>query len=145
MRPHRLEDFYGQTHLLAPDKPLRQADRIWRTALDDLLGSARYRQDHACAPDRRRYLGALHRHLRRVRWRQEIRAAVDEAKQARAGGKPTVLLWTKSIALTRRSRTDLPYVEDGTLTFIGATTENPSFEPSTMHCCRVPAYTCSRR
>src|SRR3989344_7764870 len=60
---------------------------------------------------------------------KEIRAAVEEARQARAEGHPTVL-FVDEVHRFNNAQQDgfLPYVEDGTLTFIGATTENPSFE-----------------
>jgi len=61
---------------------------------------------------------------------KEIRAAVDEARRVAAEqGKPTVL-FVDEVHRFNKAQQDgfLPYVEDGTLTFIGATTENPSFE-----------------
>src|SRR5919198_1501028 len=61
---------------------------------------------------------------------KDIRAAVEQAKEARAMyGKPTVLFLDEVHRFNKAQQdTFLPYLEDGTLIFIGATTENPSFE-----------------
>jgi putative ATPase len=61
---------------------------------------------------------------------KDIRAAVEQAKEARAAdGKPTVLFLDEVHRFNKAQQdTFLPYLEDGTLIFIGATTENPSFE-----------------
>jgi putative ATPase len=76
---------------------------------------------------------------------KEIRQAVEIAKQ-QAGqyGKRTIL-FVDEVHRFNKSQQDafLPYVEDGTLIFIGATTENPSFELNNA-CCRGPGSTCSR-
>ncbi len=72
---------------------------------------------------------------------KEIRAAVEEARQARAGGRPT-LLFVDEVHRFNKAQQDgfLPYVEDGTLTFIGATTENPSFELNNALLSRARVY-----
>jgi putative ATPase len=61
---------------------------------------------------------------------KDIRAAVEQAREARAtSGKSTVLFLDEVHRFNKAQQdTFLPYLEDGTLTFIGATTENPSFE-----------------
>jgi putative ATPase len=61
---------------------------------------------------------------------KDIRAAVDHARAARASsGRPTVLFLDEVHRFNKAQQdTFLPFLEDGTLTFIGATTENPSFE-----------------
>src|SRR5690606_38543212 len=72
---------------------------------------------------------------------KEIRAAVEEAKRAHAHGKPTVL-FVDEVHRFNKAQQDgfLPYVEDGTLTFIGATTENPSFELNNALLSRARVY-----
>ena len=61
---------------------------------------------------------------------KDIRAAVEAARAARAAdGRPTLLFLDEVHRFNKAQQdTFLPYLEDGTLTFIGATTENPSFE-----------------
>src|SRR5712664_459969 len=72
---------------------------------------------------------------------KEIRAAVEDARQAQAHGKPTVL-FVDEVHRFNKAQQDgfLPYVEDGTLTFIGATTENPSFELNSALLSRARVY-----
>ena len=61
---------------------------------------------------------------------KDIRAAVESARAARAGTNARTVLFLDEVHRFNKAQQDtfLPYVEDGTLTFIGATTENPSFE-----------------
>jgi putative ATPase len=130
MRPIRLEDIAGQSHLLAPGKPLRRA--VETGVLHSMIlwgppGSGKTTLARIVAA----HLGAHFLSLSAVfSGVKEIRAAVDEAKRVRTEqGKPTVL-FVDEVHRFNKAQQDgfLPYVEDGTLTFIGATTENPSFE-----------------
>jgi putative ATPase len=130
MRPTRLEDIAGQSHLLAPGKPLRRA--VETGVLHSMIlwgppGSGKTTLARIVAA----HLGAHFLSLSAVfSGVKEIRAAVDEAKRVRTEtGQPTVL-FVDEVHRFNKAQQDgfLPYVEDGTLTFIGATTENPSFE-----------------
>src|SRR3970040_122623 len=130
MRPRRLEDIAGQAHLLASGKPLRRAVEagvlhtmiLWGRPCSGKTTLARIVAGH---------LGAHFLSLSAVfSGVKEIRAAVEESRRVRAEqGQPTVL-FVDEVHRFNKAQQDgfLPYVEDGTLTFIGATTENPSFE-----------------
>ena len=77
---------------------------------------------------------------------KDIRAVVDEAKAARkANGQPTIL-FVDEVHRFNKAQQDafLPYVEDGTLILIGATTENPSFELNNALLSRARVYVLKR-
>jgi putative ATPase len=141
MRPQRLEDFYGQSHLLAPGKPLRQA--IEAGILHSMIfwgapGTGKTTLARLIAHRTQAHFIAISAVFAGVK---EIRASVEEAKQARADGHPTVL-FVDEVHRFNKAQQDgfLPYVEDGTLTFIGATTENPSFELNNALLSRARVY-----
>lgn len=142
MRPVRLEDFIGQEHLLGPGKPLGEAIRrgtphsmiLWgppgvgKTTLARML---------AHASDG--HFESISAVLSGVK---DIRAAVERAQLLRrAKGKPTVL-FVDEVHRFNKSQQDafLPHVEDGTLIFVGATTENPSFELNNALLSRARVY-----
>ena len=129
MRPRRLEDFVGQRQILAPGKPLYESIRhrrlhsmiLWgppgsgKTTLARLIAAGSEAEFIA--------LSAVQAGIK------DIREAVAAAKNSAALGRPTVL-FLDEVHRFNKAQQDafLPHVEDGTLTFIGATTENPSFE-----------------
>ena len=73
---------------------------------------------------------------------KEIREAIAQARQHKVGGRDTVL-FVDEVHRFNKSQQDafLPYVEDGTVIFVGATTENPSFELNNALLSRSPVFT----
>src|ERR1700740_1206777 len=130
MRPRRLEEFFGQQHLLAPGKPLYTGIRSGQ--LHSLIlwgppGTGKTTLARLIAQTANAQFIPLSAVMAGVK---DIRAAVDSARAARAAdGRPTLLFLDEVDRFNKAQQdTFLPYVEDGTLTFVGATTENPSFE-----------------
>jgi putative ATPase len=130
MRPRNLAEFLGQQHILAPGKPLNAA--ISAGQLHSLIlwgppGSGKTTLARLIAQAARAHFIGLSAVMAGVK---DIRGAVESARAARAAdGRPTLLFLDEVHRFNKAQQdTFLPYLEDGTLTFIGATTENPSFE-----------------
>lgn len=130
MRPTRIADIAGQDHLLAAGKPLERA--VQGGALHSMIlwgppGSGKTSLARILASQLGAHFISLSAVFAGVK---EIRAAVDEAKRVRAEQGKATVLFVDEVHRFNKSQQDgfLPYVEDGTLTFVGATTENPSFE-----------------
>ncbi|ARJ40572.1 recombination factor protein RarA [Pantoea alhagi] len=141
MRPTTLQQYIGQQHLLAPDKPLTRAIEaghlhsmiLWgppgtgKTTLAELIG---------------RYGNADVERISAVTSGiKEIREAIERARQNRQAGRRTIL-FVDEVHRFNKSQQDafLPHIEDGTITFIGATTENPSFELNSALLSRARVY-----
>ena len=130
MRPRSLDEYVGQQHILGPGKPLRHA--IESGQLHSLIlwgppGTGKTTLARLIASKANAEFIALSAVMAGVK---DIRAAVETARAVRgATGRPT-LLFLDEVHRFNKSQQDtfLPYLEDGTLTFVGATTENPSFE-----------------
>lgn len=129
MRPQRLEDYVGQEHLLSSGKPLFQAieaQKPFSMIFWGPPGTGKTTLARLIAHTSNAHFITISAVLAGVK---DIRAAVEEAKQYLSQGKQT-LLFVDEVHRFNKAQQDafLPYVENGTLTFIGATTENPSFE-----------------
>jgi putative ATPase len=130
MRPRALEEFVGQQHLLGPGKPLQRL--VEGATLHSMIlwgppGTGKTTLARLVARSCRAEFHGLSAVLAGVK---DIREIVERARAARAaGGVPTVLFLDEVHRFNRTQQdTFLPFVEDGTIVFIGSTTENPSFE-----------------
>lgn len=141
MRPQNFDEISGQEHLLAKDKPLRQA--IEHGKLHSLIlwgppGTGKTTLSRMIANYCDAEFISLSAVLSGVK---DIREAVTRAQQYQQQGKPSIL-FVDEVHRFNKSQQDafLPYVEDGTITFIGATTENPSFELNNALLSRARVY-----
>jgi putative ATPase len=141
MRPVTLDHYIGQQHLLAEGKPLPRAIRaghlhsmiLWgppgtgKTTLAEIIG-------HYAQADIER-ISAVTSGIK------EIRESIEKARQNRNAGRRTIL-FVDEVHRFNKSQQDafLPHIEDGTITFIGATTENPSFELNSALLSRARVY-----
>nr|WP_274600371.1 replication-associated recombination protein A [Gilliamella sp. ESL0232] len=141
MRPRNLAEYIGQSHLLGKDKPLPKAIEagnlhsmiLWgppgtgKTTLAEIIAH------HANAKVER--VSAVTSGIK------DIREAIERAKINQQAGIRTIL-FVDEVHRFNKSQQDafLPYVENGTVTFIGATTENPSFELNSALLSRARIY-----
>ena len=142
LRPQTLDGVVGQTHLLGPGKPLRLAFEshkphsmiLWgppgvgKTTLARLMANAFDAEFLA--------LSAVFSGVK------EIREAVQRAQAVLAASGRRTILFVDEVHRFNKSQQDafLPFVEQGLLTFIGATTENPSFEVNSALLSRAAVY-----
>jgi putative ATPase len=142
MRPRLIQQYFGQQHIVGPNKPLRLALEkgqchsmiLWgppgtgKTTLAELVAT------HCDA------------HIERISavtsGVKEIRAAIEMAKQQAAMRSKRTILFVDEVHRFNKSQQDafLPFIEDGTVIFIGATTENPSFELNNALLSRARVY-----
>src|SRR5690606_1456826 len=146
LRPHNLDEVIGQQHILGPGKPLRVAFEsgephsmiLWgppgvgKTTLARLMADS-FQADFI----------ALSAVLSGVK---DIREAVERAELSRNAMGRRTILFVDEVHRFNKSQQDafLPHVESGLLTFIGATTENPSFEVNGALLSRAQVYVLER-
>ena len=130
MRPATLDEFVGQDHLLGPGKPLR--DAIERGTPGSMIfwgppGSGKTTLAHLIASSTDRVFVPFSAVTEGV---PRIREILGEARERLESGGQQTILFVDEIHRLNKAQQDslLPPAEDGTITLIGATTENPSFE-----------------
>jgi putative ATPase len=142
MRPRRLQEFVGQEHILAPGKPLFQSissgpvhsmifwgpPGVGKTTLAKIIANS--------TDCRFESLSAV---LSGVK---DIREAVSRAEHYRQGNGQQTVLFVDEVHRFNKSQQDafLPHIENGTIIFIGATTENPAFELNNALLSRARVY-----
>ncbi len=146
LRPTSLDELVGQTHLLGEGKPLRKA--IEQGVLHSMIlwgppGTGK--TTLACLMALR-----VNAHFKKLSaifsGVKDIRAVVDDAKKARASTQKKTILFVDEVHRFNKAQQDafLPFVEDGTLILMGATTENPSFELNNALLSRTRVYVLKR-
>ncbi|WP_159738298.1 replication-associated recombination protein A [Vibrio atypicus] len=141
MRPQTLDQYIGQQHILGVGKPLRralEAGHIHSMILWGPPGTGKTTLAEVAA----NYANAEVERVSAVTSGvKEIRAAIEKARENKLAGRRTIL-FVDEVHRFNKSQQDafLPHIEDGTVTFIGATTENPSFELNNALLSRARVY-----
>ena len=142
MRPRTLDEFIGQEHILGPGKPLRaaiEAGRAHSMIFWGPPGTGKTTLGRLVATHANACFLSLSAVLSGVK---EIREVIAEAKRRRAEHGEECVLFVDEAHRFNKSQQDafLPHVENGTVVFIGATTENPSFELNNALLSRARVY-----
>jgi len=142
MRPRKLEELVGQEHVLGPGSALRTAIESGHPHSAILYGPPGSGKTTLARIAAAGAEGAFEEESAVNAGRAEIRAVIERARERRqASGRPTVL-FLDEIHRFNKAQQDalLPAVEDGLLTLIGATTENPYFEVNSALLSRCQVY-----
>lgn len=130
MRPRSLAEFVGQDHIVAPGRLLRraiEADQVSSILLWGPPGTGKTTLAHVIAGATKAHFASLSAVMAGVK---DLRDAVDQARERRSLYLQRTVLFVDEIHRFNKAQQDalLPFVEDGTVILIGATTENPYFE-----------------
>ncbi len=142
MRPADLDSFFGQSHLLGKDKPLQQAIQSGKLHSMILWGPPGTGKTTLARMITQRCDAQFLSISAVLSGVKEIRQAIEQAKLTQQQFNKGSVLFVDEVHRFNKSQQDafLPYVEDGTVTFIGATTENPSFELNNALLSRARVY-----
>jgi putative ATPase len=142
MRPRTLDEMVGQEHVVGPGSAFAAAIESGRPHSAILYGPPGAGKTTLARIAAAGAEGAFEEESAVNAGKAEIRAAIERARERRrASGRPTIL-FLDEIHRFNKAQQDalLPAVEDGVLTLIGATTENPYFEVNSALLSRAPVY-----
>ncbi len=141
LRPRNLQEYIGQSHLLGPGKPLRQAlerGQCYSMILWGPPGVGKTTLAFIIAKSTNAKLEQISAVASGIK---DIREAIERAKERRRHNVRTIL-FVDEVHRFNKAQQDafLPYIENGTVIFIGATTENPSFQVNSALLSRARVY-----